>query len=128
MLARSESKNLEKRKTPGRRPPLMRWSVAVEVAFMPFERLDGVLGYARRLAARSATDRPADAELVARWVGQRDEAAFELLVFRHGSLVMSVCRRVLRDAHSAEDAFQATFMTLARKAGSLGHGEAVGSW
>src|SRR5436309_1114193 len=51
---------------------------AGEVAFMPFARLDGVLGYARRLAARSAVDRPADAELVARWVGQRDEAAFEL--------------------------------------------------
>src|SRR5712692_5379354 len=69
-----------------------------------------------------------DAQLLDRFLTEHDEAAFELLVWRHGPMVLRVCRRILRDAHGAEDAFQATFLTLACKAGSIGKRESVGSW
>jgi RNA polymerase sigma factor (sigma-70 family) len=69
-----------------------------------------------------------DAQLLDRFLTKRDEAAFELLVWRHGPMVLRVCRRILRDVHGAEDAFQATFLTLACKAGSIGKQEAVSSW
>src|SRR5439155_12588631 len=69
-----------------------------------------------------------DAQLVQRFVRQRDEAAFELLVWRHGKMVLGTCRRLLRDAHEAEDAFQATFLALARRAGSVGRRGSVGGW
>src|SRR5262249_34944955 len=58
----------------------------------------------------------------------RDEAVFELLLWRHAAMVLDVCQGVLRDAHAAEDAFQATFLVLARKAASIGKGESLGGW
>jgi RNA polymerase sigma factor (sigma-70 family) len=70
----------------------------------------------------------ADADLLARFQRDGDGAAFELLLWRHGPMVMGVCRHVLRDAHAAEDAFQATFLALARKAGSIGRRESVAGW
>jgi RND family efflux transporter MFP subunit len=69
-----------------------------------------------------------DAQLVARFAAQRDEAAFELLLRRHGPMVLGVCRRLLGITPDAEDAFQATFLALVRKAGSLRRGAAVGGW
>src|SRR4051812_12175175 len=60
-----------------------------------------------------------DSELLLRFVDRRDPAAFESLVQRHGAMVLGVCTRILRDSHDAEDAFQATFLVLARKAGSV---------
>jgi RNA polymerase sigma factor (sigma-70 family) len=83
-----------------------------------------------RLRRTTATpgDGLSDAELLLRFVRQRDEAAFELLVWRHGPMVLGVCRRVLRDAHAAEDAFQATFLALARKASTISRGGAVAPW
>ncbi len=69
-----------------------------------------------------------DADLLRRWAADRDEAAFELLLYRHGPMVLGVCRRVLRDGHEAEDALQATFLALARKAASIGKREAVAGW
>src|SRR5262249_41399202 len=69
-----------------------------------------------------------DAELLQRFVRQRDEAAFELLVWRHGPMVLGVCRRGRRDADAAEDAFQATFLLLVRKAGSIARAAAVAPW
>jgi RNA polymerase sigma factor (sigma-70 family) len=69
-----------------------------------------------------------DEELVRAFVRRRDEAAFTELVRRHGPLVYGVCRRVLRDAHAADDAFQVTFLTLACKAASLRTGQALGAW
>ncbi|MEO2091708.1 MAG: sigma-70 family RNA polymerase sigma factor, partial [Gemmataceae bacterium] len=71
----------------------------------------------RRLAPPD--DPSSDAAVLLRFVRHRDETAFELLVWRHGGLVMGVCRRMLRDDHLAEDAFQATFLILARKAGAV---------
>lgn len=68
-----------------------------------------------------------DAELVRRFVVGRDEAAFELLVWRYRGLVADVCRRALGHTHDAEDASQATFLILARKAGSV-RGDALAPW
>ena len=69
-----------------------------------------------------------EAELLERFVARRDEAAFEALVSRHGPMVLGVCRRALRDPHAAEDAFQATFLILARRAGSLRAGDTLAPW
>jgi RNA polymerase sigma factor (sigma-70 family) len=82
----------------------------------------------RRSAHRRAAGDLTDAQLLERFVYRQDEAAFELLVRRHGTLVLNVCRRVLDREHDAEDAFQATFLTLARKAGAIGNRASVGSW
>src|SRR3954467_10757358 len=68
-----------------------------------------------------------DGEMLGRYVDRRDEATLAALVNRHGRLVWGVCRRLLGH-HDAEDAFQATFIVLDRKASSIAHGEAVGSW
>jgi RNA polymerase sigma factor (sigma-70 family) len=69
-----------------------------------------------------------DAELLQRWVSQRDEAAFEVLVWRHGALVWNTCRRLLRSTADAEDTFQATFLALVGKGASIGSGASVGGW
>jgi RNA polymerase sigma factor (sigma-70 family) len=69
-----------------------------------------------------------DGQLLGRYVTTRDAAAFEILVRRHGPMVLGVCRRLLRDLHDAEDAFQATFLVLVRKATTITPREAVGSW
>ena len=61
-------------------------------------------------------------------MAERDEAAFEALVHRHGPMVLGLCRRVLHDHHDAEDSFQATFLLLARKAALVVKRESVGSW
>jgi len=73
----------------------------------------------------------ADAELLERIAIGRDEAsrsAFEVIVARHGRMVLEVCRRALDDPHDAQDAFQATFLVLARRAGSIRRGDALASW
>jgi cobalt-zinc-cadmium efflux system membrane fusion protein len=70
----------------------------------------------------------ADAELLQRFVQRRDEAAFEVLVWRYGGLVLSVCGRLLGSTEDIEDAFQATFLALVRRAASIGKGEALASW
>jgi RNA polymerase sigma factor (sigma-70 family) len=69
-----------------------------------------------------------DAELVGRFAQRRDEAAFTALVRRYGTVVLGVCRRVLRHEQDAEDAFQATFLVLARNAASVQRAGAVGNW
>jgi RNA polymerase sigma factor (sigma-70 family) len=86
-----------------------------------------ILRYVRRLF-RPGDPGVTDAELLQRFVAGRDEAAFELLVWRHGPMVLGVCKRILHDEHAAEDAFQATFVALARAAGSLGGIQSVGGW
>ncbi len=69
-----------------------------------------------------------DAELLDCWVSRRDDAAFRALLLRHGPMVLGVCRRVLRNQADAEDAFQATFLVLVRKAASIARRAQVGNW
>jgi RNA polymerase sigma factor (sigma-70 family) len=69
-----------------------------------------------------------DGQLLEGFVSRQDEAAFEAVVRRHGPMVLGVCRRVLRHLHDAEDAFQATFLVLARKAGSITSRERLANW
>jgi RNA polymerase sigma factor (sigma-70 family) len=69
-----------------------------------------------------------DGELIRAFVERKCPAAFGELVLRHGSMVLGVCLRVLRHRQDAEDAFQATFLVLARKAGSVSPRNAVGNW
>jgi RNA polymerase sigma factor (sigma-70 family) len=87
-----------------------------------------VLQHLCQVAARQATEGVPDQQLLERFVVGRDEDAFTALVHRHGPMVTGVCRRLLREMHDAEDAFQATFLVLARKAASIRKGESVGSW
>jgi RNA polymerase sigma factor (sigma-70 family) len=75
-----------------------------------------------------APDERPDGKLLERYVEERDEAAFAALVQRYGSLVLGVCQRVLQDPHEAEDAFQATFLVLVRKASSLDRRGSLGNW
>ena len=83
--------------------------------------------YLRAVGIDPAATGPSDAELIARFSATRDEAAFELLVWRHAPLLQRVCRSVLNDRHAAEDATQATFLALARRAGTFaGRGSVVG--
>ncbi len=92
---------------------------------MPGRPLTAVLQHVRNLAgAGDATD----ADLLGRIAARREEAAFAAVLERHGPLVFGVCRRVLADVQDAEDAFQATFLVLARKAGSIRRGASLASW
>src|SRR5581483_9046703 len=76
---------------------------------------------------RDGTD-ATDGALLDLFITHRDEAAFEALVQRHGPMVLGVCRRVLHNAHDAEDAFQATFLILVRRAASILPREVLGNW
>ncbi len=84
--------------------------------------------------ARPAEDSPpareelTDPQLLECFVKQQDEAAFAVLVRRHGPMVLGVCRRVLDHAQDAEDACQATFLVLVRRASSIGRPELLGNW
>ncbi len=91
----------------------------------------GLLGQIQRLWDLGTFAGLTDAQLLARYAaGPEDgaELAFEALVQRHGPMVFRVCRGVLRDEHAAEDAFQATFLVLARKARSLWVKDSLASW
>src|SRR5438445_3500791 len=93
---------------------------------MPTVHGDAILSHLRRLVGGGAA--LPDGDLLRRYLERRDEAAFAALVQRHGPMVLGVCRAVLRHCHDAEDAFQATFLVLARKAGSIRRRAGVGSW
>ncbi len=89
------------------------------------------LRYLRTLYRVGVVGDLTDGQLLERFVAGRDESAeagFAALVERHGPMVLRVCRQILGDAHDAEDAFQATFLVLARRAGSVRKRESVASW
>lgn len=88
-------------------------------------RLTGLL---RRLTLGPAAPGPADREALRAFIDRRDEAAFAGIVRRHGPMVLRVCRTVLHHTQDAEDACQATFLVLARKAAGIGRGEGLASW
>jgi RNA polymerase sigma factor (sigma-70 family) len=87
-----------------------------------------VLDHVRRTALREQDAACTDGELLTRFLARRDEAAFEALVRRHGPMVLGVCRRILGSHADAEDAFQATFLVLIRKAASIRPRERVANW
>lgn len=89
--------------------------------------MNRLLDHLRRVTAAPKPP-PSDGELLACFVEQREEDAFAALLRRHGPMVLGVCRRILGDIHDAEDAFQATFLVLVRKAASVRPREAVGNW
>src|SRR5262245_25760274 len=91
------------------------------------EQLGSILRDLNRLAETRGDD-ATDGQLLERFDGQHDEAAFAALLRRHGPMVLGVCRRVLQDAHDAEDAFQATFLVLVRRAHALRKQGSVGGW
>jgi RNA polymerase sigma factor (sigma-70 family) len=95
---------------------------------MRTEQLSGLLRHLHGAALLGDGGGMADGELLESFLARHDQVAFEALVRRHGPMVWGVCRRVLRDTHDAEDAFQATFLVLIRKAASLAHPELLGNW
>src|SRR5215468_11224498 len=95
---------------------------------MSSAHVGAVLSYIRKLAAdRNDLELP-DHQLLECFATHRDEAAFAALLRRHGPMVLGVCQSVLHNLHDAEDAFQAAFLLLAQKAGSIHRREAVSGW
>jgi RNA polymerase sigma factor (sigma-70 family) len=92
------------------------------------ERTAGVVGQLRQLATAIAPDDQTDGQLLVRFLTDRDEAAFALIVRRHGAMVLSVCRRVTGNLVDADDAFQAVFVVLVRRARDLITQPTVGNW
>jgi RNA polymerase sigma factor (sigma-70 family) len=95
---------------------------------MAFGQLNKVIHHIRTVFKKQDATGVLDADLLRRYVQQRDQAAFEILVRRHGPMVMGVCLRVLHNSHDAEDAFQATFLVLLRKASGLRSPGMIGNW
>src|SRR5262245_59772917 len=91
-------------------------------------QLGAVVRHIRRLRSQEAGRAETDGELIAAFSARNDQAAFAGLVERYGPLVLGVCRRVLRREQDAEDAFQATFLVLARRAGAIRKRASLGSW
>ena len=94
---------------------------------MSAQQSGALLDHIRRLAGGGDLDPLTDQELLSRYTAG-DEAAFAALVRRHGPMVWGVCRRVLHGHHDAEDAFQATFLVLVRRARSVVPRQMVANW
>src|SRR5262245_53924266 len=89
---------------------------------------DPILRHVRKLVARRDLQGQSDQQLLDAFAARREEAAFAALVARHGPMVLRVCRRVLGHEQDAEDAFQATFLVLARNTGSIRKQESLADW
>ncbi|HTU19088.1 MAG TPA: RNA polymerase sigma factor [Gemmataceae bacterium] len=89
---------------------------------------NSILDHLRRVLNPAGEGGLTDGQLLARFIASREEAAFAALVRRHGPMVWRLCLRVLGHVQDAEDAFQATFLVLARKAGAVVKRESVGSF
>ena len=90
--------------------------------------LSAVLRQVRKLAGAQGSEGRSDSELLDAFLSRQDATAFAALVQRHGPMVLNVCHRVLHQREDAEDAFQATFLILARKAASVRKRPALASW
>src|SRR6266702_2032410 len=95
---------------------------------MATSQMNGVIQHLRKAVLLPDGASPTDAQLLEDYLSRRDEAALAALVHRHGPLVWGVCRRVLRNYHDAEDAFQATVRVLVRKAASIVPRAMVANW
>jgi RNA polymerase sigma factor (sigma-70 family) len=91
-------------------------------------QISAVVRFIQKLTGSRKTDLLADGSLLDRFVTHRDESAFATLMHRHGPLVVSVCRSILCNESDVEDAFQATFLVLVRKARSINKRESLASW
>src|SRR5262245_63162584 len=94
---------------------------------MPNTRLHPLLNVIRKALDAAGKDCP-DRTLLERFVIDRDAAAFEAILRRHGAMVLDVCRSLLRNEADVEDAFQASFLILARRAKSIRHAASLASW
>jgi RNA polymerase sigma factor (sigma-70 family) len=92
------------------------------------EPISAILDHIRRLGALDSLSHLSDAQLLSRFLANRDEGAFSVILHRHGSMVWRVCQRALRHRQDAEDAFQATFLTLVRSAPSIRKHESLACW
>src|SRR5262245_7210243 len=99
-----------------------------DLSLMARGHLGSVVAFLRRATGSAGSGESTDGALLEQFTRHNDEAAFAELVGRHGPMVLAVCLRILGDAHAAEDAFQATFLILARKAGSVRRPDGVGCW
>src|SRR5438270_9350546 len=95
---------------------------------MASNRMNEVIEHLRRTALLSEGHDLTDAQLLQRFVSLRESAALEALVRRHGPMVWGVCRRLLHSVHDAEDAFQATFLVLVRKAAGIARRDLLANW
>ncbi len=95
---------------------------------LPGSRQGAAVREMGRLYRHGSVTGSSEADLVSRVANDRDDAAFEAIVTRYGPMVHGVCRQLLRDPNDADDAFQATFLVLMRKARSLEHCELLGNW
>jgi RNA polymerase sigma factor (sigma-70 family) len=95
---------------------------------MADEELGSALRRVLRMVSAGPGSGQSDSELLERFVATRDEAAFEVLLGRHGPMVLNTCRRFLRRPQDAEDAFQATFLVFSRKAHAIRRRQSVGGW
>src|SRR6516165_2498007 len=84
-------------------------------------------GLVKRVLSNSLSQL-SDRQLLDRFSDSRDEGAFAAILDRHGPMILGLCRRLLSDAHLADDVLQATFLVLARKADSIRRRESLGSW
>src|SRR5262245_31632092 len=95
---------------------------------MTTSQMGDVLQHVRRAALLSDGAGLTDGQLLRDYLARRGEAALAALVRRHGPMVWGVCRRILGNYHDAEDAFQATFLVLVRKASSIASPELFANW
>src|SRR5476651_2488000 len=95
---------------------------------MATSQMSGVIQHLRRIVLPRDGAGLTDGQLLEDYIGHRDEAALAALVRRHGPMVWGVCRRVLSNYHDAEDAFQATFLVLVRRAASIASPELLANW
>src|SRR4051812_37147370 len=91
-------------------------------------QMNEIIQHLRRAVLVRDGARLTDAQLLEGFISRREEAALDALVRRHGPMVWGVCRRVLPNYHDAEDAFQATFLVLVRKAASIASPELLANW